>query len=99
MATYIVLCNFTDQGIRNVKDTTKRAEAAQKIAKEYGVTFKSIHWTQGQYDVVAEVEAKDEQAYNAFNLAIASQGFMRGQTLRAFSADEMKTLLAKLPNA
>jgi uncharacterized protein with GYD domain len=97
MATYITLMNFTDQGLSSIKDTVKRADAAKKIAREYGVTFKSIHWTQGQYDVVCELEAPDEQSLSAFGLALASMGNVRGQTLRAFTADEMKAVLAKLP--
>jgi uncharacterized protein with GYD domain len=97
MATYITLMNFTDQGLSSIKDTVKRADTAKKIAREYGVTFKSIHWTQGQYDVVCELEAPDEQSLSAFSLALASLGNVRGQTLRAFTADEMKAVLAKLP--
>ena len=60
MATYITLINFTDQGIRAVKETVQRYEASQKLAGQFGVTFKSIHWTLGQYDIVCELEAKDE---------------------------------------
>jgi uncharacterized protein with GYD domain len=97
MVTYISLMSFTDQGIRSVKDTVKRSESAAKLAKEYGVTFKSIHWTQGPYDVVAELEAKDEQSLAAFGLAAASAGNFKSQTLRAFTADEMKAIVAKLP--
>ena len=81
MSTYIALMNFTDQGIRSVKETIKRSDAAQKLGKEYGVTFKSIHWTQGQYDIVCEFEAKDEASLAAFGLALASQGNVRSQTL------------------
>jgi uncharacterized protein with GYD domain len=51
MATYIVLANFTDQGIRNIKDTTKRADAFKELAKSLGATMKDVYWTLGQYDV------------------------------------------------
>ncbi|HET9646510.1 MAG TPA: GYD domain-containing protein [Burkholderiaceae bacterium] len=95
--TYISLMNFTDQGLRAIKDTTKRAEAARKLAQEYGVTFKSLRWTQGQYDIVAELEAKDEQSYNSFAVALMAQGFVRGQSLRAYGADEMNAMLSRLP--
>ena len=67
------------------------------MAKELGVTFKSIHWTLGQYDIVSELEAKDEASLAAFALAIASMGNIRMQTMRAFSADEMKAHIAKMP--
>lgn len=97
MPTYITLVNFTDQGVRTVKDTVARAEAAQKLAKEFGVTYKSLHWTQGEYDLVAEVDAKDEASATAFGLSIASMGNVRAKTLRAFSADEMKAIIAKMP--
>lgn len=97
MVTYVSLMNFTDQGIRTVKDTVKRSEAAAKLAKEYGVTFKSIHWTQGAYDVVCVLEAADEQAIAAFGLASASLGNFKSQSLRAFTADEMKGIIARLP--
>ena len=49
MATYVVLGNFTDQGIRSVKDTTKRADALKERAKSLGVTMKGIYWTLGQH--------------------------------------------------
>ncbi|MBV8635167.1 MAG: GYD domain-containing protein, partial [Burkholderiaceae bacterium] len=74
MVTYISLLNFTDQGARSVKDTVKRFESAVKTGQEYGVTFKRGHWTMGQYDLVIEVEAKDEASLAAFTLAMASQG-------------------------
>ena len=97
MASYITLMNFTEQGAKSIKETVKRSEAAQKVAKEYGVTFKSIHWTWGQYDVVAELEAKDEASLAAFGLAMASLGNVRSQTLRAFTADEIKAFITKIP--
>lgn len=97
MATYIHLVNFTDQGMRNIKDTVTRAEAGQKRAKEFGVTYKSMHWTQGQYDLIVETEAQDEATATAFGLSLASQGNVRTTTLRAFSADEMKAIIAKMP--
>jgi uncharacterized protein with GYD domain len=97
MATYIVLMKFTDQGARAVKDTVKRAQAAEQAAKGYGVTFKSLHWTQGQYDLVAVIEAANEAAATTWSLILASQGNISSQTLRAFNADEMKGFIAKMP--
>jgi uncharacterized protein with GYD domain len=97
MATYIALCNFTDQGIRDVKETTHRAEAVEAAARKFGVTVKGIQWTLGSFDIVATFEAPDDQSLTAFELAIAQQGNVRTQTLRAFSRDEMNAILAKLP--
>ena len=96
MATYIVLSSFTDQGIRNAKDTTKRADAAREFGKKVGVTIKDIYWTVGQYDVVVVVDATDDASMTAFSLGMSSQGNVRTQTLRAFSKDEMTGIIGKL---
>jgi uncharacterized protein with GYD domain len=96
MATYIVLGNFTEQGIRNVKDTTKRAEALRDLGKKFGVTIKEVYWTLGQYDIATIVEAPDESAVTALGLTIGTLGNVRTQTLRAFSADEMGNVLARM---
>lgn len=96
MVTYIALSNFTDQGIRSVKDTTKRADAVKEAAKKFGASMTQIYWTLGKYDVVAIIEAPDEASATAFALAIGMAGNIRTQTLRAFSKDEMNGVLAKL---
>jgi uncharacterized protein with GYD domain len=96
MATYIVLANFTDQGIRNVKDTTKRADAFKELAKSVGVTMKDTYWTLGQYDLVAIVDAPDELVATALGLALGKSGNVRTQTLRAFSQGDMDAILSKV---
>ena len=96
MVTYIALSNFTDQGIRNVKDSTKRADAVKVAAKKFGATLTQIYWTLGKYDLVAIIEAPDDASATAFALAIGMAGNIRTQTLRAFSKDEMDAILAKL---
>lgn len=96
MATYIVLANFTDQGIRNVKDTTKRADGVKELAKKFGAEMREIYWTLGQYDIVALIDAPDDNSATALGLAIGSAGNVRTQTLRAFSKDEMNTILGRL---
>lgn len=96
MPTYIVLSSFTDQGIRSVKDTTKRADAVKAAAKKFGASMNQIYWTLGQYDLVAIVEAPDDESATAFSLAIGAAGNVRGQTLRAFSKDEMDGILGRL---
>ena len=95
MATYIVLSSFTDQGVRNVKDTTKRSDAVRELAKKFGVTAKDIFWTLGRYDVVAIFEAPDDASMTALGLALGAAGNVRTQTLRAFSREEMNVILAK----
>jgi uncharacterized protein with GYD domain len=96
MATYIFLGNFTDQGIRNVKDTTKRADAVKESARRFGVNMKEIAWTMGQFDMVVTIEAPDDASVSAFALAVGAAGNIRGQTLRAYSRDEMNGILAKI---
>jgi len=97
MYTYIGLLNFTEKGIQNVKDTTKRAAAAKEAAKKMGVNMREIYWTMGDHDLVCVLEADNEASITAFNLAVAQQGNVRTQSLRAFSASEMETILKKLP--
>ena len=96
MATYVTLLQFTDQGIRNVKDTTKRFEAAKELVKKAGVTFKDNYWTVGQYDSVAILEAPNEEAITSALLSVGSLGNVRTQTLRAFSAEEIGRILSKM---
>lgn len=96
MATYIVLANFTDQGIRNVKDTTKRADAFKELAKANGATVKDIYWALGQYDIVAIIEAADDMAVTALGLTLGKSGNVRTQTLRAFSQADMGTILGNV---
>ena len=83
MLTYIALASFTDQGLRSVKDTTKRAQGARETAGRFGVKMKDIYWTQGQYDLVTVCEADSETAITAFGLALTSAGNVRFQTMRA----------------
>ena len=85
MPTYVMLANFTDQGIRNIKDSPKRADAFKNSAKKAGATVKEVFWTLGQYDVVAIVEAPDDVTMTALGLATGKLGNVRTQTLRAFS--------------
>lgn len=97
MFTYIGLLNFTDKGIQTIKDSPKRAAAAQEAAKKYGVNMREVYWTMGEHDLVCVLEADSEASLTAFNLAIAMQGNVRSKSLRAFTASEMETVLAKLP--
>ena len=96
MPSYIVLCNFTDQGLRAVKESVSRADAAKEAAAKFGVKMTNIYWTQGQYDIVTFIEASDEQSAAAFGLALAGQGNVKMQTLRAFSRDEFAGILKKI---
>ena len=70
MITYVVLANFTDQGIRSAKESPKRADAFKQMAKTFGVTVKDLFWTQGRYDVVTIVEAPDESSVMSLSLSL-----------------------------
>ena len=89
MPTYIVLGNYTDQGVRNIKDTPKRTEAVKEMARKSGVTLKETFWTLGAYDFVSIVEAPDDQAMLAL-------GNVRTQTLRSFSATDIAGIIGKM---
>jgi len=96
MTRYIVLASFTDQGIRTVKDTTKRATVVRELGAQMGVQVKDIYWTLGKYDVVLTVEAQDDAVMTAFGLSVGALGNVRTQTLRAFNADEMQGILGQM---
>jgi uncharacterized protein with GYD domain len=96
MLTYVALATFTDQGVKNAKDSPKRADAFKQMAKTFGVTVKDIFWTQGRYDIVTVVEAPDELSATALNLSLSALGNIRTESLRAFSAAEMTKIVAKM---
>ena len=95
MAAYIALLQFTDQGIRNVKDTTRRAAAAAEAGAKLGVKHTDIFWTLGHYDLVIVAEAPDDETMTAHMLKLSAFGNVKSQTLRAFRAGEMDAILKK----
>jgi uncharacterized protein with GYD domain len=95
MATYISLINWTEKGIGHFKDTVERAEAAKQLARKFGGTLKELYWTVGPYDIVAISEAMDDESATAFALALGAQGNVRTTTLRAFSGEDMRRIVAK----
>jgi uncharacterized protein with GYD domain len=97
MATYIVLMNFTEKGIKAVRDTAKRADAAKAMAKKAGLAMKDAHWTLGAYDGVIVYEAPDDETMTAFLLTVAEEGFVKTHTLRAFSEPEIKKIIGRMP--
>lgn len=97
MATYVVLSQFTDQGIRNIKNSPQRASQAAELARSFGCEMKEIYWTLGEYDIVTVIEAPDEQSFMSFGYALCSAGNIRTQTLRAFTKDECASIIGKLP--
>lgn len=96
MPTYVVLLNWTDQGVRNFRDTLDRADAAAAAFRKLGGEMKSVYWTLGAYDAVAIVEAPDDETATAMALGTGSQGNVRTTTLRAFGRKEVQGILEKL---
>ena len=96
MATFIMLASFTEQGVKNAKQTIERADAFRHMAEKLGVKVKDLYWTLGSRDVVAICDAPNDEAATALALSVSGRGNVRSETLRAFSFDEMKGILGKL---
>jgi uncharacterized protein with GYD domain len=92
---YILLIQWTDQGIRNFKDTTRRADAAKREAETIGGRF-TIYWTFGKYDAIAILEAPNDEAAMEFGLKVGSLGNVRTTTLRAFTEEEIARVVNKI---
>ena len=97
MPTFIIMMNWTEQGIRNVKDAPKRAAAARETAKKLGVEIKQTYLTNGQFDLVSIVESPSGDNVAKFCMAIGSQGNVRTRTVRAWSQAEYAKLISELP--
>ena len=97
MPTYVGLVKFTDQGIRNVKGTTKRAKSFREMAEKSGVKVRDILWTMGRYDIVLVIEAPNDETISRLTLGLGILGNVKTETLKAFSAQEMDQILNGLP--
>ncbi len=97
MATYIMLVNYTDQGIRHIKESPGRLGDAKELAKSLGGSFMDIYLTLGVHDFVATLDLPDDAAAAKFALALGALGRVRTTTLKAFSEEEFKSLVAELP--
>ena len=96
MATYISLCNWTQQGIEKVKDSPARLDAAKKAFKAAGADLKQFYLTMGRYDFVVLTEAPDEATAAKAALSVGKSGSVRTETFRAFTEDEYRKLLGSL---
>jgi len=97
MPTYIGLYTWTDQGVKNVKDTVRRVEDARAAFEQRGARLIATYWTQGRYDLVSIAEFPDEETASASALALGMAGNVHTETMRAFSAEEMQRIIQKLP--
>jgi len=94
---FITFMNFTDLGVRNIKDTVARAKTFREMAhSKFGVVVRDVLWTLGDYDLLAITDAPDEKTATALALALSSLGNVKAQTVRAFNASEMSEILAKI---
>jgi uncharacterized protein with GYD domain len=96
MPTYIALVSFSDKGIQAVRETTKRAATWAAKVKSLGVTVKQSYWTLGNVDGVCIFEAPDDETATTAMLSAGVLGSIRTQTLRAFTAEEIDKILAKM---
>jgi uncharacterized protein with GYD domain len=96
MATFINLATFTDQGIKNIKESPDRLNAFRAMAEKMGLTVKSAYYTLGSYDMVVIVEGPEDAGMAAL-MKLGSLGNVRSQTLRGFSPEETKAIIAKMP--
>jgi uncharacterized protein with GYD domain len=97
MPVYVTLLNWTDQGIRNVREAVQRVDSGVQVAEQkYGVRLREVYWTVGPYDYVGLWEAPDEQSMSAFMLELGSLGNIRSTTLRAYDREEMSGILERI---
>jgi uncharacterized protein with GYD domain len=95
MPTYVSLIHWTEQGIKNYKDTTKRLEDFTKLAESKGGRVREALYTVGEYDIVTVTEFPDDESATAALLQVGSLGSVRTNTMRAFSADEMGGIIGR----
>ncbi len=97
MPTYISLTSITDQGVRNMKDRSRRLQNADQTFAQMGAKLREVYLLMGQYDYVVIADAPDDQTMARIALAVAGQGNVRTQTFRAFDRSEMLKVVEGLP--
>ena len=96
MAQYIMLANWTEQGIRNVKDSPGRLDAAKQLCKKHGAEMTAFYMTMGSHDMVAILQAPSDEVVAQIALALGSGGDVRTETLKAFSEAEYRQIVQTL---
>ena len=97
MATYISLLSYSQQGIQNIKESPSRLDSTKKAFEAMGAKVVAFYLVMGQYDIIMVIEAPDDETVAKLALSISSLGSIRTQTLRAFTEDEYRKVIASLP--
>ena len=97
MPTYLVLVNWTDQGIRAVKESPRRLDATKKAIEAAGGKMLGFYLTMGRYDEVLIVEGPSDEVAATLALSAGSEGNVRTETLKAFPEAEYRSIIAKIP--
>jgi uncharacterized protein with GYD domain len=95
MPTYVSLVNWTEQGIKNFRDTVRRAEDASGLIETHGGQQRQMLWTLGEYDLVAVVDFPDDETATAVLLQIGAGGNVRTKTMKAFDAEQMSAIIQR----
>src|SRR5215813_6272791 len=98
MPRYVLLVDATEQGVQAVDRTVERLEQGARLGEDFGCELEHVWWTQGNHDMVSVVRAPDEQAMVAYTLAVSRLGNLRTTTLRAWTGDEMREIVSRLPS-
>lgn len=96
MSAYVLLCNFTDQGVRGIKEMPNRRAAAREAGKKLGVDIRAGYLALGKYDLIIHAEAASDEAMAKFVLSVASKGNVRTTTVRVFPEAETDKIIAAL---
>jgi uncharacterized protein with GYD domain len=95
MARYVVILDWTEKGVASFQESVNRYESSQEQFQQFGVSFQDVYWTLGEHDIVSIVEAPDDESLAAALLQLGSAGNVRTHTMRAFSQDEMRSVIEK----
>jgi uncharacterized protein with GYD domain len=95
MPTYVSLVNWTEQGVKNFRDTLRRAEDYRGLVEKSGGQVRQLLWTLGEYDIVAVADFPDDETATAVVLQTAAGGNVRTKTMKAFDADQMSAIIQR----
>lgn len=96
MVRYVMLLQFTDKGIAEIKDSSARAESFRATVAQAGGTVEGQFWTEGEHDGVIVLTTPNETMAAALALDVSRHGFVRTRLMRAFDAAEFRTIVTRL---